>query len=62
MKQPNEELKALAAEITKLSALAKLHNELLLKLHEAVRGHQKLFEALGREMASDIKTSGAHLN
>ena len=57
MKQPNEELKALAAEVAKLSHLAKLQQELIIKLHDAVAAHQKVIEALdGKLQASAGRT------
>ena len=50
MKQPNEELKALAAEITKLGKLATLQQELLIKLHTAVSSHQSVIAALDEHL------------
>ena len=51
MKRTNEqELKALGEEISKLSKLAALQQELFLKLHDAVAGHQKVIEALDGQL------------
>ncbi|HCC58653.1 MAG TPA: hypothetical protein DEQ47_15615 [Solibacterales bacterium] len=51
MNQTNEQkLTNLAAEVSKLSHLAKLQQERLNKLHDAVAGHQKIIEALNGQL------------